>query len=66
VIGSVSDWRDVLESMAGAFARGDSADAEALLQNALDQGVPWDQVTLAAARGIALRFNSGDTGRRNG
>ena len=46
---------ELLRSLAEAFARGESANGEILLQRALDHGIPWDEVTFAAARGVERR-----------
>jgi hypothetical protein len=46
---SVDEIRD-------AFAAGRSADGEDLLMVALDEGLPWDVATRAAAIGVAHRF----------
>jgi hypothetical protein len=50
------DRPDLLASMVDAFARGDNVGGELLFQHALDRNVPWDQLTSAAARGVARRY----------
>ena len=45
-----------LGSIEAAFARGDARTGELLVQEALDGGQAWDDVTRAAARGVTLRF----------
>lgn len=55
----VSEPTRLLETMAAAFARGDSPNGEMLLGHALDLGIPWDEVTGAAARAIVVRYGSG-------
>jgi hypothetical protein len=54
----VSERTRLLETMAAAFARGDTSDGERLLEHALDLGIPWDEVTGAAARAIVVRYES--------
>ena len=49
------DHRAMLSALTDAFADGDAPRGEALLTHALDAGIPWDQVTTAAANGIARR-----------
>jgi hypothetical protein len=48
--------RALLDRMVNALAAGDSALGEALLAEALDAGVPWDEATAAAARGVSRRY----------
>jgi hypothetical protein len=48
----------LLDAMVDAYARGDNDAGERLFAGALEYGVPWDEVTRAAARGIARRFES--------
>lgn len=50
------DHRALLSALAEAFASGDAPRGESLLTDALDAGIPWDQVTTAAAGGMARRF----------
>jgi hypothetical protein len=40
-----------------AFARGEPALGEVLFADALDDGMPWDLATRAAAQGVASRYN---------
>jgi len=47
------DQRAMLTAVSEAFARGEAPRGEALLTRALDAGIPWDQVTAAAALGMA-------------
>ncbi len=47
------DQRAMLTAVSEAFASGDAPRGEALLTRALDAGIPWDQVTAAAALGMA-------------
>jgi hypothetical protein len=55
---ATADSRVMLDAVADAYATGDTARAEILLTDALDQGAPWDEVTTAAARGI-YRYRNG-------
>ena len=55
----------LLETMVAAFARGDNVNGEALLGRALDEDLPWDEVTTAAARGVALRYGSRERRREH-
>ncbi len=48
----------VLEAMIDAFADGRRAQGEELLIRALDEGLPWDVVTGAAARSALRRFET--------
>jgi len=48
-----ADSRYALDAMIDAFASGDNARGEILLSSALDQGVAWDRVTMAAAEALA-------------
>ena len=50
------DRHELLVAMVEAFARGDAPLGEVLLTRALDAGMHWDQVTSAAARGMAARY----------
>jgi hypothetical protein len=50
------DATDVLDAISEAYAAGDNPLAELLFSRALDDGLPWDQVCAAAARGIAERY----------
>jgi hypothetical protein len=45
-----------LDAIAEAYAFGDLPHGEHLLTQALDDGLPWDQVCAAAARGVAQRY----------
>ena len=51
------DRRALLSALADAFATGDAPLGESLLTRALDADIPWDQVTAAAARGMARRYD---------
>ena len=46
----------LLDAIAGAYTAGDAPRGERLLAQALDDGLPWDEVCAAAARGVARRF----------
>ena len=46
----------VLDAIAEAYAAGDAPHGERLFTQALDDGLPWDQVCAAAARGVARRY----------
>jgi hypothetical protein len=46
----------LLHTLADAYACGDFPRGEALLAQALDHGLPWDEVCAAAARGMAARY----------
>ena len=48
-----ADSRYALDAMIDAFASGDNVRGEILLSSALDQGVAWDRVTMAAAEALA-------------
>ena len=50
------DRRALLSAVSEAFASGDAPRGEAILTRALDAGIPWDQVTAAAAQGTARRY----------
>ena len=45
-----------LQAIARAYADGDAPSGEHLFTRALDDGLPWDQVCAAAARGVARRY----------
>jgi hypothetical protein len=49
-----------LDAIAEAYAAGDAPYGEHLFTQALDDGLPWDQVCAAAARGVALRYGGRD------
>ncbi|MDP8923737.1 MAG: hypothetical protein M3O34_12760 [Chloroflexota bacterium] len=51
-----ADRRALLHALAAAFERGDAPRGETLLARALDAGIPWDQVTTAAADGMTRRY----------
>ncbi|MFN8522942.1 MAG: hypothetical protein U0821_07510 [Chloroflexota bacterium] len=55
----------LIESMLAAFARGDSADGERLMLRALDAGIPWDEVTAAAAQGYARQASTNRANTRD-
>lgn len=46
----------VLDAIAEAYAAGDAPYGELLFSQALDDGLPWDRVCAAAARGAAQRY----------
>lgn len=48
-----------LQAITDAYAAGDAPLAEQLLLSALDEGLLWDMVCGAAARGIAARHADG-------
>lgn len=50
----------VLDAIADAYTAGDAPHAEHLFAQALDDGLPWDRVCAAAARGVAQRFRERD------
>jgi hypothetical protein len=56
---ATADSRLTIDAMIDAFARGDNAHAEVLLCDALDRGVPWDQVTMAAAHAVTRYRQTG-------
>lgn len=45
-----------LDALSDAYAAGDNPLGELLFSRALDDGLPWDQVCAAAARGVAARY----------
>lgn len=49
-----------LDAIAAAFTAGDAPHGERLFVQALDDGLPWDQVCAAAARGVARRYGERD------
>ena len=49
-----------LDAIIQAYAGGDAPLGEHLFGQALDDGLPWDQVCAAAARGIAQRYGERD------
>jgi hypothetical protein len=51
-----------LDAIARAYAQGEAPLGEHLLAQALDDGLPWDQVCAAAARGTAQRYGEADRG----
>ena len=50
------DRRALLNALAEAYASGDAPRGDSLLTDALDAGIAWDQVTTAAAIGMARRY----------
>ena len=50
----------VLDAIADAYTTGDAPHGEHLFTQALDDGLPWDQVCAAAARGVARRYGERD------
>ena len=52
----------LLDAIAEAYTAGDALYGEALFTQALDDGLPWDQVCAAAARGVARRYGEPDRG----
>jgi hypothetical protein len=55
-IAAVPDTTSKLDAIAQAYAAGDNPLAELLFTRALDDGLPWDEVCTAAARGVSRRF----------
>ena len=51
-----------LEAITQAYANGATQQGELLLTQALDLGLPWDQVCAAAARGIAQQYDRHERG----
>jgi hypothetical protein len=45
-----------LDAISRAYADGDAPLGELLLAQALDDGLAWDEVCAAAARGVAHRY----------
>jgi hypothetical protein len=52
----------LLDAIAEAYTAGDAPYGEHLFTQALDDGLPWDQVCAAAARGVARRYGEPDRG----
>ena len=50
----------VLDAIADAYTTGDAPHGERLFTQALDDGLPWDHVCAAAARGVARRYGERD------
>lgn len=50
----------ILDAIASAYTIGDAPHGERLFGQALDDGLPWDQVCAAAARGFARRFGEAE------
>jgi hypothetical protein len=46
----------LLDAIHEAYAAGDAQRGEALFEQALDAELPWDEVCVAAARGVARRY----------
>jgi hypothetical protein len=59
---AVADTTSSLDAITEAYANGATQTAELLLTQALDLGLPWDQVCTAAARGIAQRYDGHERG----
>jgi hypothetical protein len=57
-ITAVPDTAAALDAIAEAFAAGDNPLAEHIFAQALDDGLPWDDVCAAAARGVARRYGA--------
>ena len=55
---AVVEPRTLLDKLTDAYAVGDAHRGERLLLAALDQGLPWDEVATAAARGNARRYGA--------
>ena len=55
-IAAVPDTSSALDAIGEAYAAGDNPLAELLFAQALDGGLPWDDVCAAAARGVARRY----------
>jgi len=60
---ATADSRSIIDAMTDAFLNGDNARAEALLMDALDQGVPWDAVTTAAAQAVSRQRQAQQQGQ---
>lgn len=52
--------RSPFDAIAEAYAAGDTPAGERLFAQALDDGLPWDEVCAAAARGVAQRYGEPD------
>lgn len=50
----------ILDAIAEAYAAGEAPHGEHLFTQALDDGLPWDQVCAAVARGVARRYGERD------
>jgi hypothetical protein len=50
----------LLDAISRAYTVGDAPHGERLFTQALDDGLPWDQVCAAAARGVARRYGERD------
>ena len=59
MIAAQGEARPLLDELTDAYATGDARDGELLLLEALDRGLPWDEVAAAAARGMARRYGDG-------
>ena len=58
MIADIVATRTLLDDVTDAYAVGDAPLGELLLLDALDQGLPWDEVATAAARGNARRYGA--------
>jgi hypothetical protein len=59
---AVADTASPLDAITQAYANGSAQKGELLLTQALDLGLPWDQVCAAAARGIAQQYDRHERG----
>ena len=59
---AVADTASPLDAITQAYASGAAQTGELLLTQALDLGLPWDQVCAAAARGIAQQYDRHERG----
>jgi hypothetical protein len=59
---AVTDTASPLDAITQAYANGAAQKGELLLTQALDLGLPWDQVCSAAARGIAQQYDRHERG----
>jgi hypothetical protein len=59
---AVADTASPLDAITQAYANGAAQKGELLLTQALDLGLPWDQVCAAAARGIAQQYDRHERG----
>ena len=63
MIADFLETRSLLDELTDAYAVGDAPLGEMLLLEALDQGLPWDEVATAAARGTARCYETGAESR---
>ena len=62
MIADFVETRALLDELTDAYAMGDAPLGELLLLEALDQGLPWDEVATAAARGTTRRYRAETSG----